>query len=40
MAVNPDPDGILSSFSFDAMGDAVYESIVLIDRYGEFQPFE
>ncbi len=40
MAGTQNPDGILGSFSFDAKGDAVYESIVLIDRYGEFQIFE
>jgi hypothetical protein len=40
MAVNPDPDGILGSFSFDANGDAVYDPVVVIVRDGEFQMFE
>ena len=32
-------DSILGSFSFDAVGDAVYDPIILIARDGGFQPF-
>ena len=35
-----DFDTILGKFSFNAVGDAVYDPVVLIVKNGEFQVFE
>ena len=39
LAGTSDFETVLGSFSFDAVGDAVYDPIVLIARDGAFQPF-
>ena len=39
LAATSDFDTVLGSFSFDAVGDAVYDPIILIARDGAFQPF-
>ena len=39
LASTTDFETVLGSFSFDAVGDAVYDPIVLIARDGAFQPF-
>ena len=40
LADTTDFDTILGKFSFDAVGDAVYDPVVLIVKNGEFQIFE
>ena len=40
LANTTDLDTILGKFSFDAVGDAVYDSVVLIVKNGELQIFE
>ena len=39
LAATSDFDTVLGGFSFDAVGDAVYDPIILIARDGAFQPF-
>ena len=39
LAATSDFDTVLGNFSFDAVGDAVYDPIILIARDGAFQPF-
>lgn len=39
LAATSDFDTVLGNFSFDAVGDAMYDPIVLIARDGAFQPF-
>ena len=40
MASIKDLDTILGTFSFDAVGDAVYEPLTLVVANGEFEVFE
>jgi hypothetical protein len=40
MAKIMDFDTVLGQFSFDVVGDAVYNSIILIVENGQFQVFE
>ena len=39
LAATSDFDTVLGGFSFDAVGDAVYDPIILVVRDGAFQPF-
>lgn len=39
LAATSDFDTVLGNFTFDAVGDAVYDPIILIARDGAFQPF-
>ena len=39
LAATSDFDTVLGGFSFDVVGDAVYDPIILIARDGAFQPF-
>ena len=39
LAATSDFDTVLGGFSFDAVGDAVYNPIILVVRDGAFQPF-
>ena len=39
LAATKDFDTVLGGFSFDAVGDAVYDPVILVVRDGAFQPF-